>query len=138
MQFVRQEVTAWGGMALLLSLAIVTSAHGQETRKCRFRLRAVGDSGRQVKVATDSTNYFAGGGVRITCDGTAVTMVSDSLAAYAGKIVKFIGNVHYRDSTVTMDADSGTYYKDGERWEARGSVHTTNLATGSTLVGPEP
>ena len=44
--------------------------------------------------------------------------------------------MHYRDSTVTMDADNGTYYKDGERWEARGKVHTVNLATGSTMDGP--
>ena len=39
----------------------------------------------------------------------------------------------YRDSTLTMDADRGTYYKSGERWEARGNVTTKNLNTGSTL-----
>ena len=33
----------------------------------------------------------------------------------------------YRDSTLTMDADRGTYYKNGERWEARGNVDTKNL-----------
>ena len=42
----------------------------------------------------------------------------------------------YRDSTLTMDADRGTYYKNGERWEARGNVDTKNLRTGSTLTGP--
>ena len=35
-----------------------------------------------------------------------------------------------------MDADNGTYYKAGERWEARGKVHTVNLSTGSTMDGP--
>jgi hypothetical protein len=44
--------------------------------------------------------------------------------------------VKYRDSTLSMDADFGTYYKNGERWEARGNVDTKNLTTGSTLTGP--
>lgn len=125
---------------LLLVFAAVAELSAQDTRKCRFRLQSVGDSGRQApSTTTDSakgTNYFAGGGVHITCDGTSISMKSDSVAAYAGRIVQFIGNVHYRDSTVTMDAENGTYYKDGERWEARGKVHTVNLATGSTMDGP--
>ena len=66
------------------------------------------------------TNYFAGGNVRLSCRGTQITMQSDSVAAYGGNVVQFIGNVKYRDSTLTMDADHGTYYKSGERWEARG------------------
>jgi hypothetical protein len=68
-----------------------------------------------------------------------ITMVSDSLAltGQAGrKIAEFIGDVHYKDSTVTMDADRGTYYLSAERWEARGRVHTVNTRTGSTLDGP--
>ena len=63
-------------------------------------------------------------------------MQSDSVAAYGGNVVQFIGRVKYRDSTLTMDADRGTYYKNGERWEARGNVTTKNLTTGSTLTGP--
>jgi hypothetical protein len=35
-----------------------------------------------------------------------------------------------------MDADNGTYYKTGEKWEARGRVVTNNLRTGSKLTGP--
>ena len=119
----------------LLVFAAVAELSAQDTRKCRFRLQSVGDSGRQAP-STDGTNYFAGGGVHITCENTSISMKSDSVAAYGGRIVQFIGNVHYRDSTVAMDADNGTYYKDGERWEARGKVHTVNLATGSTMDGP--
>jgi hypothetical protein len=63
-------------------------------------------------------------------------MQSDSVAAYGGNLVHFIGNVKYRDSTLTMDADNGTYYKAGEKWEARGRVNTRNLKNGSTLTGP--
>ncbi|MBP2648138.1 MAG: hypothetical protein H6Q77_1762 [Gemmatimonadetes bacterium] len=116
-------------------LASASALSGQEGRKCVFRIVAIGDTGRRVPT-TDGTNYYAGGGVHLTCAGTSISMKSDSVAAYAGRIVQFIGNVHYRDSTVTMDADNGTYYKDGERWEARGKVHTVNLATGSTMDGP--
>jgi hypothetical protein len=58
------------------------------------------------------------------------------VAAYGGSVVQFIGSVKYRDSTIAMDADRGTYYKNGERWEARGHVETRNTATGSTLSGP--
>ena len=105
---------------------------------CRFHLDRVGGLGQQVIVGGD-TNYYAGGGVRITCQGTSVSMESDSAAFYgrrSGTIVEFIGQVKYRDSLVTMDANRGTYYRSGERWEARGNVVTENLQNGSRMVGP--
>ncbi len=122
-------------LTVLLVLVAVADLAAQDTNKCRFRIQFVGDSGRKVPTV-EGDNYFAGGGVIITCEGTSISMKSDSVAAYAGRIVQFIGNVRYRDSTVTMDAENGTYYKEGERWEARGKVHTVNLATGSTMDGP--
>lgn len=125
-----------GLLLLVLLLGCATSQlSAQDTKKCRFRVNSVGDSGRRVP-AVEGPNYFAGGGVIIACQGTTISMKSDSVAAYGGTVVQFIGNVHYRDSTITMDADNGTYYKDGERWEARGKVHTVNLSTGSTMDGP--
>ena len=63
-------------------------------------------------------------------------MRSDSVASYAGERVQFTGHVHYRDTTLTMDTEFGTYYRAAERWEGRGNVKTRNLKTGSTLVGP--
>jgi hypothetical protein len=66
-------------------------------------------------------------------------MESDSAAFYgrrSGTIVEFIGQVKYRDSLVTMDANRGTYYRSGERWEARGNVVTENIQNGSRMVGP--
>ncbi len=74
--------------------------------------------------------------MQLSCRGTKISMQSDSVAAYGGNVVQFIGRVKYRDSTLTMDADRGTYYKSRERWEARGRVTTRNLTTGSTLTGP--
>jgi hypothetical protein len=105
---------------------------------CVFHLDRVGGLGQQVIVAGD-TNYYAGGGVQISCRGTSVTMLSDSAAFYGrreGSVVEFIGHVKYRDSVVTMNADRGTYYRTGERWEARGHVETENRQNGSTLTGP--
>ncbi|MDF3053725.1 MAG: hypothetical protein K0S19_1830 [Geminicoccaceae bacterium] len=103
--------------------------------RCVFQIDNVDRQG-SVNETSRGTNYFAGGNVRLSCRGQQLTMQSDSVAAYGGDVVQFIGNVKYRDSTLTMDADRGTYYKKGERWEARGRVVTKNLRNGSTLTGP--
>jgi len=105
---------------------------------CVFSVDYVGGEGNQRVVGAD-TNYYAGGGVRLSCIGTSVRMSSDSVAYFfrrSGIIAYFIGKVRYRDSLITMDADRGTYFKNGERWEARGHVVTENLQNGSTLTGP--
>jgi hypothetical protein len=119
--------------ALLLLLA-PAGLRAQGSR-CVFQIDNVDRQGNVVETPT-GTNYFAGGNVRLSCRGTQITMQSDSVAAYGGNIVRFIGHVKYRDSTLTMDADNGVYYKAGEKWEARGHVTTTNLLSGSSLSGP--
>jgi len=110
------------------------AAAGQAQR-CTFQIDNVDRQGA-VNETPNGTNYYAGGNVRLSCRGARIAMSSDSVAAYGGNVVQFIGNVKYRDSTISMDADFGTYYKSGERWEARGNVDTKNLKTGSTLTGP--
>jgi hypothetical protein len=121
-------------LALLALVTVVDFAHGQAER-CVFQIDNVDRQG-SVNETPTGTNYFAGGNVRLSCRGQQLTMQSDSIAAYGGDVVRFIGNVRYRDSTLTMDADRGTYYKNGEKWEARGRVITRNLTNGSTLTGP--
>ena len=121
-------------LALLVLMMRVDTAHGQAER-CVFQIDNVDRKG-SVNETSAGTNYFAGGNVRLSCRGQQLTMQSDSVAAYGGTVVHFIGNVKYRDSTLTMDADHGTYYRNGEKWEARGRVTTRNLKTGSTLTGP--
>jgi hypothetical protein len=106
-----------------------------QTGRCVFQITNVDRQGAVVETP-QGTNYFAGGNVQLRCKGSQVTMQSDSVAAYGGNVVHFIGNVKYRDSTLTMDADNGTYYKNGEKWEARGQVSTNNLSTGSKMTGP--
>jgi hypothetical protein len=122
------------GLALLMTLLRVGTVSGQAER-CVFQITNVDRQGAVVETP-QGTNYFAGGNVRLSCKGLQVTMQSDSVASYGGSVVHFIGNVKYRDSTLTMDADRGTYYKRGEKWEARGRVVTKNLRSGSTLTGP--
>ncbi|MEP7228478.1 MAG: hypothetical protein ABI785_14025, partial [Gemmatimonadales bacterium] len=122
------------GLAVLLLVGWSRNVYGQSDR-CVFQIDNVDRQG-SVNETVSGTNYFAGGNVRLSCRGQQLTMQSDSVAAYGGNVVQFIGNVKYRDSTLTMDADHGTYYKNGEKWEARGRVTTRNLKTGSTLTGP--
>lgn len=122
------------GLALLSLVSIVEGAHGQAGR-CVFQINNVDRQGSVIETPK-GTNYFAGGNVQLSCKGLQVSMQADSVAAYGGNVVNFIGNVKYRDSTLTMDADRGTYYKTGEKWEARGRVVTNNLRTGSKLAGP--
>jgi hypothetical protein len=106
-----------------------------QSQRCTFQIDNVDRQGA-VNETPSGTNYFAGGNVRLSCRGMQISMQSDSVAAYGGNVVQFIGHVKYRDSTLSMDADFGTYHKNGERWEARGNVDTRNFKTGSTLTGP--
>jgi lipopolysaccharide export system protein LptA len=125
------------GAAVLLAAGHILApvpvvAQGQQ---CVFQIDNVDRQGAVVETP-QGTNYYAGGNVRLSCRGTKITMQSDSVAAYGGNVIQFVGRVKYRDSTLTMDADRGTYFKNRERWEARGKVVTKNLVTGSTLTGP--
>lgn len=122
----------WAALVLLTWLPRSVAA---QSDKCVFQITNVDRQGNVVETP-QGTNYFAGGNVRLGCKGQPVTMQADSVAAYGGNVIHFIGNVKYRDSTLTMDADNGTYYKSGEKWEARGRVVTNNLRTGSKLTGP--
>ena len=70
-------------------------------------------------------NFFGGGDARFRCRNQNVRMRSDSVASYQGTVVQFIGNVRYADSTIEMTADFGTYFRDSEKWEARGNVVLT-------------
>jgi hypothetical protein len=120
---------------LAAALAVVTASPLAGQERCTLQIDNVDRQGIAVETAA-GTNYFAGGNVRLSCRGTKIRMRSDSVAAYAGNIVHFIGRVHYEDSSLVMDADRGTYYRSSERWEARGRVTTRNLTSGSTLTGP--
>ncbi|MEO8139726.1 MAG: hypothetical protein ABI742_08775 [Gemmatimonadota bacterium] len=128
------------GLVLLAVLAVPLAAQqpAAQSAGCRFQLEHVGGLGRQVVVGTD-TSYYAGGGVILHCADGSARISSDSIALYgSGKsnVVEFIGHVKYEDSVTTQTATRGTYFRNGERWEARGNVHTENRKDGSTIDGP--
>jgi hypothetical protein len=122
-------------VVLAVASLLVPARLGAQSQRCVFQIDNVDRQGAVVETP-QGTNYFAGGNVRLSCRGTRISMQSDSVAAYGGNVVQFIGRVKYRDSTLTMDADRGTYFKNRELWEARGKVVTQNLVSGSTLTGP--
>lgn len=105
-------------------------------RRCQFVIERVDREGVYVTVMEGVVNYFAGGNVRFRCANIPVRIASDSVASYQGQVVQFVGAVRYRDSTVDMQSDFGTYFKGIEKWEARGNVVLRNLVDGSTLKGP--
>ncbi|MEO8634838.1 MAG: hypothetical protein ABI587_06135 [Gemmatimonadales bacterium] len=105
---------------------------------CKFQLERTGGLGTQSIIGAD-TNYYAGGGVVLVCSDSSARIASDSVALYgrgANTLVQFIGHVRYKDSLTIQTSNFGTYYRTGERWEARGNVNTENLQNGSTIIGP--
>ena len=108
----RDNEGKWPTVPLAARLAPRTPDPPRPEGRCVFQITNVDRQGAVVETP-QGTNYFAGGNVQLSCRGAAITMQSDSVAAYGGNVVHFIGNVKYRDSTLTMDADNGTYYKNG-------------------------
>ena len=129
---IRQTVvlTLW----VTLGIGAPLAAQG---RRCTLQIDNVDRQGVSTTVfGTNTTNYFAGGNVRMSCRGQNVRIWTDSVASYQGQVVQFIGNFRYEDETAKVTSDFGTYYKDSERWEARGNVHYRDLRDGSELRGP--
>ncbi len=118
-----------------LSLPALLAAQGPAT--CTVQLDSVGGVARQMEVAPGIVHTYAGGGVWASCHGRPTRMRADSAAWYSERDrVDFIGRVHFRDSSVTLDAKTASYFVRDERLEAYGDVHLVNLETGSQLDGP--
>ena len=122
--------------ALLVALVGAAASPATAQERCLLQVLNVDRQGVQTQQEGDFRNYFAGGNVRMRCVGQEVRMWSDSLASYQGQVIQFIGSVRYADSTVEMTADFGTYFRDADRWEARGNVVLTNRSSGAVLRGP--
>lgn len=128
-------------LAAGLLACAVQAAAGQDGpargRDCTLVLQATTDSTESVsiEVAPDTYVTHVRNGLRWTC-GSA-RMVADSAVRHeqAGRL-EMIGSVDYRDSVRTLLADTVTYFEREDRIVARGEVHLTRRATGSTLEGP--
>lgn len=128
----------WRGLMLLLAAAplVPAAAAAQGPATCTVQLDSVGGQGRQSEVAPGVVHWFGGGGVWASCHGRPTRMRADSGAYYSERErVDFVGHVHFRDSTVTLDSQRASYFTRDERLEAYGDVHLVNLETGSQLDG---
>ena len=124
-------------LLLLALVAVAPRAAAQGSGACVFTIDTVVGHLVQRDNRDGTLDFYGNGGVRLRCQGTGVRMAADSVAVIRNALTTyFVGHVRYTDSTVEMTAERGTYFKTGERWEARGSVVTRNLSTNSTLTGP--
>jgi hypothetical protein len=106
-------------------------------RACNVVIDTVGHSGRQVEVRQGETNFFAGGGVRAHCRGTRSTLAADSLAWFAGVgRLDLMGQVQIRDTAISIDATTASYFLHQERLEAHKDVVAVSHPSGSILRGP--
>src|SRR6266571_4165632 len=109
-------------------------------RPCIVEIDSVRGKAQQVEVRKGETNVFAGGGVFAHCRGTGTSLASDSVAWFAG-VGRFdmIGQkspVHIRDTAITLDATTASYFLHQDRLEAHRNVVAVNRKTGSVLRGP--
>jgi len=127
---------------LLVTLYQQPAAPADTTRgrPCKVLVDSVGRQAQRVEVRAGETNVFAGGGVLAHCEGTSTTLSADTVAWFAGvKRFDMIGQrniVHIRDTTLTLDATTATYYLAQERLEAHRNVVAVNRTTGTVLRGP--
>jgi hypothetical protein len=98
-------------------------------------------NGRTTRLTTQQLpsgkrNSFVGGGFLGRCHGQDVTLVSDSAEYYeeAG-LLYLIGNVHYKEPRVKIDAAHMTYWTADGHLRAEGSVYAV-MKSGATMRGP--
>lgn len=125
-----------GGCLLGILLALAGAPLPAQSRPCRLEILNVDRALVTAQVTPTTSNYFAGGNVRMKCRGQEVRIWTDSVASYTDQVVQFIGNFRYEDETTKVTSGFGTYYQADERWEATGNVVYLNLKDGSKLEGP--
>jgi len=123
------------GVASAASFASASPAVAQGSR-CSLRIVA----GSKISVSVPNsegsyTTYLGGGKVTLWC-GDAV-MTGDSAVHYeTEERAEMIGNVVYRDTTRSLDADHLTYFEATDQIIAEQNVRLVRLATGAQLDGP--
>jgi hypothetical protein len=117
-------------------LALSPAPLAAQNRRCQLDLLNVDRALVTAQVTPATSNYFAGGNVRMKCRGQEVRVWADSVASYTDQVVQFIGSFRFEDEVTKVTSDFGTYYKADERWEATGNVVYLNRKDGSKLVGP--
>ncbi|HUF30979.1 MAG TPA: hypothetical protein VMM77_10035 [Gemmatimonadaceae bacterium] len=129
------------GIALLVMVPALAAAQarGAPGGPCAFRFFPRYATAPRLNVTTlpsGARHIFLGGGVRAVCDAQNITVVADSLESYEdSRITNLIGNVHYTEPRLTLDAQRLTYWENEERLRAEVDVDAT-LPSGTNLTGP--
>lgn len=123
----------WRVAVLLLAAGSVASA--QSVQRCTLH-RTPTTTLTQQQTPSGQSNIFLGGGVRITCPASDLSLASDSLESYGdhGRFFLF-GDVRYEEPRLTLTSDFLTYIQSEERIVANGNVDA-RLPNGSTMRGP--
>jgi hypothetical protein len=126
------------GLLLALQQPAVPSDTGAGAgRPCLLDVDSVGHQGNQQDLGGGVANIFAGGGVFLHCRGTTTTLTADSMAWFAtANRLDMIGDVHMRDTSMTLDSRLASYFRTDERLEAHNNVVAVNKSNGSVLRGP--
>ena len=120
-------------------LAAGAQARGAPGGPCTFQFfkRYATDPRLAVNMLPSGARHiFLGGGVRAVCAAQNITVVADSMESYEDtRVTHLIGNVHYTEPRLTLDANRLTYWESDERLRAEVNVEAT-LPSGTTLTGP--
>jgi lipopolysaccharide export system protein LptA len=113
---------------------------GPPVGTCQFQFNAVDlDNPPRtnfVQQPSGQYNSFLGGRFRGVCPAQDITILADSLEYYGDtKIMFLIGNVHYEEPRITLDAQRVTYWQVEEHLKAEQNVDA-RLPSGTSLRGP--
>lgn len=131
---------------VLLAAVAPWPAVAQDTqprgRDCDLQFRTVMVGGQPMThlqafpASPGRSNYFAGGGVDAICANTDQRVTADSAEQYGDlRLLVLIGNVHYTEQRVRLDADRVLYYMGEERLVAEGRV-VGRTSGGTRFAGP--
>jgi hypothetical protein len=121
-----------GTLVVCTTIVAVAPARAQQRETCRqIPLPSTHTNTLQVN---GQTQVYIGGGVRIECPRSRITLRADSAEQYPDKYY-MVGHVNYEEPRLKLTSDFLTYYPGEERVFASGNVNAS-LPNGSTLVGP--
>jgi hypothetical protein len=125
-------------LAVILSLGFASAARAQDVpRSCDMQLVNTPNTRMNiVKDASGKYNTFAAAGILAHCVGQGNTLKADSAEYYEQQgILYLIGNVHYTEPRLTVDARRMTYFQNDDHLHAEGDVVAV-MSNGSVLRGP--
>ncbi|HXG69205.1 MAG TPA: hypothetical protein VNJ04_01190 [Gemmatimonadaceae bacterium] len=124
-------------LLLVLLLAPIASSAQEVPRNCDLEFPNRPQTRLTIVTAPDGNqNAFSGGGVVARCIGQDNLLTADSAEYYESQgLLLLIGNVHYTEARVKVDARTMTYYQADDHLHAEGNVVAV-LDNGTTMRGP--